>query len=201
MAFELPPLPYAYDALQPYMSEETLKLHHDKHHQLYVTTLNKLTEGNELSGKSLEEVVKVAGGDLGKYQPVMNQAGQHLNHTIFWETMKPGGASAPTGELASMIDQAFGSFDEFKEKFKSTSATVFGSGWGWLVLDGGKLDIIKTPNGDNPLGFGKTPLLGVDMWEHAFYVDYRNVKADYLTNFVNHLVNWDVVAENLKKAA
>lgn len=201
MAFELPPLPYAYDALQPYMSEETLKLHHDKHHQLYVTNLNKLVEGTDLNGKTLEEVVKIAGSDLGKYQPVMNQAGQDLNHIIFWETMKPGGPSAPSGELASKIDEAFGSFDEFKEKFKSTAAAVFGSGWAWLVLDGNKLDVIKTPNGDNPLGLGKTPLLGVDMWEHAYYVDYRNVKADYLTNFVNHLVNWDVVADNLKKAA
>jgi Fe-Mn family superoxide dismutase len=201
MPFELPPLPFAYDALQPNMSEETLRLHHDRHHKAYVDNLNKLIEGTELTDASLEQIVKTAGADLAKHQALMNQAGQHLNHTIFWDTMKPGGAKAPSGELAKMIDESFGSLDDLKEQFKTTANGVFGSGWGWLVLDNGKLALMKTPNGDSPLGMGKTPLLGVDMWEHSYYVDYRNVKADYLNNFVSNLVNWDAVGANLAKAA
>lgn len=200
MAFTLPDLPYAYDALAPHMSAETLTLHHDKHHALYVTNLNKMTDGTDMADKSLEDVVRLAGADLGQHQGLMNQAGQHLNHVMFWESMTPGGAKGPSGELAKRIDDAFGSFDSFKDQFCATSGTVFGSGWGWLVLDGDSLAIMKTPNGDNPLGMGKTPLLGVDMWEHAFYVDYRNVKADYLKNFVNELVNWDIVGETLNNA-
>ncbi|MGF1563347.1 MAG: superoxide dismutase [Geminicoccaceae bacterium] len=202
MAVELPPLPYAYEALEPHISRETMTLHHDKHHQLYVTNVNKQIDDNaELQGKSLVEIVKLAGSDLAKYQPVMNQGGQALNHNLYWETMTPGGANVPSGDLAKLIDEAFGSFEDFKSQFKANANSVFGSGWGWLVLeDSGKLAIMKTPNGDNPYGVNKVPLLGIDMWEHAFYVDRRNVKAEYIDAFTDNLVNWDVVAQQLAAA-
>ena len=198
MAFELPDLPYAYDALQPYMSAETLEYHHDKHHNAYVTTGNKLIVGSGLEGKSLEEVVK---GAFGSNQGLFNQAGQHYNHTHFWKWMKPnGGGTALPGALAAAIDSDLGGFDKFRADFIAAGASQFGSGWAWLAFKDGKLEVTKTPNGENPLVHGGTPLLGVDVWEHSYYIDYRNARPKYLEAFVDHLVNWDYVLELFEAA-
>ncbi|RUT31038.1 superoxide dismutase [Arsenicitalea aurantiaca] len=193
MAFELPELPYAKDALAPYMSAETLEFHHDKHHQAYVTNGNKLLEGSGLEGKSLEEVVKES---YGKNQGLFNNAGQHYNHIHFWKWMKPngGGRSLP-GALQSAIESDLGGFDKFREDFLAAGAGQFGSGWAWLALQDGKLAVTKTPNGENPLVHGGTPLLGVDVWEHSYYIDYRNARPKYLEAWFDNLVNWDYVAE------
>lgn len=199
MAFELPDLPYDYEALAPYMSAKTLHLHHDKHHQAYVTNLNNLIEGTEFAGKSLEEVVTGSYGDAAK-QGIFNNAGQHWNHNLFWRIMKKGGGGAPGGELAKRIDDAFGSFDAFKEQFKTAGVTQFGSGWAWLALQGDQLKVVKTPNGENPLVHGMRPILGVDVWEHAYYVDYENRRPEYLAAFLNNLVNWEEVEAELHKA-
>lgn len=200
MAFELPDLPYDYDALAPYMSSDTLHLHHDKHHQTYVTNLNKLIEGSGLEGQSLEEVVKASYGDSAK-AGLFNNAGQHWNHQLFWRVMKKGGGGAPGGELSRQIDAAFGSLDGFKEKFKEAATTQFGSGWAWLAVDGGQLKVMKTPNGENPLVHGMTPILGIDVWEHAYYLDYQNKRPDYIQAFLDNLVNWDEVEAEMSKAA
>jgi Fe-Mn family superoxide dismutase len=194
MAFELPALPYAHDALEPYMGRETLELHHGKHHNAYVTTLNNLVEGTDMANKSLDEVV-VEGFKAGD-QGIINQAGQHWNHSLFWPIMKKD-AGEPQGELRRRIEHDFGSVDKMKELFKSTSVGQFGSGWGWLVLDGDKLDVMKTPNGENPLMHGKTPLMGIDVWEHAYYLDYRNRRPDYVQAWLDHLVNWEEVEKRL----
>ena len=199
MAFELPDLPYDYEALAPYMSAKTLHLHHDKHHQAYVTNLNNLIEGTEFAGKSLEEVVTGSYGDAAK-QGIFNNAGQHWNHNLFWRIMKKGGGGAPGGELAKRIDDAFGSFDAFKEQFKTAGVTQFGSGWAWLAVQDDQLKIMKTPNGENPLVHGMRPILGVDVWEHAYYVDYENRRPEYLAAFLNSLVNWEEVEAELHKA-
>jgi len=199
MAFELPPLPYAYDALEPYMSSQTLHLHHDKHHQTYVTTLNNLIKDTELADKSLEEVVKASYGDASK-QGIFNNAGQHWNHVLFWQVMKKNGGGAIPSELESRIKQDFGGLDQFKEAFTQAGLTQFGSGWAWLVDDGGKLKVTKTPNGVNPLVDNQKPLLGCDVWEHAYYLDYQNRRADYLKAFLDNMVNWEFVAELLHKA-
>jgi superoxide dismutase, Fe-Mn family len=199
MAFQLPDLPYDYEALAPYMSAKTLHLHHDKHHQAYVTNLNNLVEGTEFAGKPLEEIVTGSYGDAAK-QGIFNNAGQHWNHNLFWRVMKKGGGGMPGDELAKRIDDAFGSFESFKEQFKTAAVTQFGSGWGWLALDGDTLKILKTPNGANPLVEGMTPLLGIDVWEHAYYLDYENRRPEYVAAFLNHLVNWDEVATELQKA-
>jgi Fe-Mn family superoxide dismutase len=199
MAFELPDLPYDYEALAPYMSSQTLHLHHDKHHQAYVTNLNNLIEGSGLAGKSLEEVVKGSYGDPAK-QGVFNNAGQHWNHTLFWKVMRKGGGGKPGGEIARRIDHDFGSFDKFAEQFKSAAATQFGSGWGWLALDGDTLKVAKTPNGENPLVHNMKPILGIDVWEHAYYLDYQNKRPDYVAAFLNNLVNWEAVETELHKA-
>jgi Fe-Mn family superoxide dismutase len=199
MAFTLPDLPYAHDALAPYMGEETLQLHHGKHHQTYVTNLNNLVEGTDLADKSLEEIVAAAYKDPAK-AGIFNNAGQHWNHKLFWRTMKKGGGGAPGGELAKRIDAAFGSFDGFKEQFKTAAVTQFGSGWAWLALDGEVLKVTKTPNGENPLVHGMRPLLGIDVWEHAYYLDHRNRRPDYVAAFLNHLVNWEEVEAELDKA-
>jgi len=193
MAFELPELPYAKDALAPYMSAETLEFHHDKHHQAYVTNGNKLLEGSGLEGKSLEEIVKES---YGKNQGLFNNAGQHYNHIHFWKWMKPngGGRSVP-GALQAAIDSDLGGFDKFREDFLNAGATQFGSGWAWLTLKDGRLEVTKTPNGENPLVHGGTPLLGVDVWEHSYYIDYRNARPKYLEAWFDSLVNWDYVAE------
>ncbi|MCX8255754.1 superoxide dismutase, Fe [Beijerinckiaceae bacterium RH AL1] len=193
MSFELPPLPYAYDALQPYMSKETLEFHHDKHHQAYVTTGNKLLEGSGLEGKSLEEIVK---GSYEKNAALFNNAGQHYNHLHFWKWLKPngGGKSLPSA-VEKGINDAFGSYDAFAEKFVQAGVGQFGSGWAWLAVKDGKLEIMKTPNGENPLVHGGTPILGVDVWEHSYYIDYRNRRPDYLKAFLEHMVNWEYVEE------
>ena len=199
MAFELPALPYAYDALGPYMSAETLEYHHDKHHQAYVTNGNKLLDGSGLEGKSLEDVVKES---FGKNAGLFNNAGQHFNHMHFWKWMAPnGGGTKLPGKLQAMIDTDLGGFDKFRADFINAGATQFGSGWAWLVLKDGKLEVTKTPNGENPLVHGATPLLGVDVWEHSYYIDYRNARPKYLEAFVDNLVNWDYVAELLEAAS
>ncbi|MFO1050562.1 MAG: superoxide dismutase [Geminicoccaceae bacterium] len=199
MAFELPDLPYDYEALAPYMSAKTLHLHHDKHHQAYVTNLNNLIEGTEFAGKSLEDIVTGSYGDPAK-QGIFNNAGQHWNHNLFWRIMKKGGGGAPGGELAKRIDDGFGSFDAFKEQFKTAGVTQFGSGWAWLAVQGDQLKVVKTPNGENPLVQGMRPILGVDVWEHAYYVDYENRRPEYLAAFLNSLVNWEEVEAELHKA-
>jgi Superoxide dismutase len=192
MAFELPELPYAYDALAPYMSAETLEFHHDKHHQAYVTNGNKLLEGSGLEGKSLEEIVKES---YGKNAGLFNNAGQHYNHIHFWKWMKPNGGGAMPGELEKAVVADFGSLAKLREEFLAAGAGQFGSGWAWLTLKDGKLSVTKTPNGENPLVHGGTPLLGVDVWEHSYYIDYRNARPKYLEAFFDNLVNWDYVAE------
>lgn len=197
MAFELPPLPYAKDALEPHISARTLEFHHGKHHQAYVTNLNKLIEGTELQGKSLEEVILASAKDASK-QGIFNNAAQVWNHTFYWNCMKKNGGGKPTGELAKKIDADFGSFDKFAEEFKNAGATQFGSGWAWLVLDGGKLKVTKTPNADLPMAHGQIALMTADVWEHAYYLDYQNRRPDYLSVFLDKLVNWDFAAENLK---
>jgi len=198
MAFELPPLPYAYDALQPFMSKETLEYHHDKHHQAYVTNGNKLLEGSGLEGKSLEEIVKAS---YSKNAGLFNNAGQHYNHIHFWKWMKPGGGGTKIpGALAKAIDSDLGGYDKFKADFVQAGTTQFGSGWAWLGLRDGKLEITKTPNGENPLVHGGQPVLGVDVWEHSYYIDYRNKRPDYLNAFVDSLINWDYALEMYEKA-
>ena len=193
MAFELPELPYAYEALQPIMSAETLQYHHDKHHQAYVTNGNKLLEGSGLEGQSLEDIVKQS---FGSNPGLFNNAGQHYNHIQFWQWMKAGGGgrSLP-GALQAAIDSDLGGYDKFKADFMQAGATQFGSGWCWLALKDGRLEIMKTPNGENPLVHGATPILGCDVWEHSYYIDYRNARPKYLEAFVDGLINWDRVAE------
>ncbi len=199
MSFELPDLPYPYDALEPYISSQTMHLHHDKHHQAYVTNLNNLIEGTDLEGKSLEDIIVTCWQDPAK-EGIFNNAGQHWNHTLFWRVMKKGGGGAPGGELQRRIEDAFGSFESFREKFKEAAVTVFGSGWGWLAVDGDELKVLKTPNGVNPIVHGMVPILGIDVWEHAYYLDYQNRRPEYVAAFLNHLVNWEVVEEELHKA-
>jgi len=199
MAFELPALPYAYDALGPYMSKETLEYHHDKHHQAYVTNGNKLLEGSGLEGKSLEDIVKES---FGKNAGLFNNAGQHYNHIHFWKWMKPnGGGKSLPGALQKAIDSDLGGYDKFRTDFVAAGVGQFGSGWAWLSLKNGKLEITKTANGENPLVHGGTPLLGVDVWEHSYYIDYRNLRPKYLEAFVDNLVNWDYVAELYEAAS
>lgn len=197
MSFELPDLPYAYDALAPYMSAETLEFHHDKHHQAYVTNGNKLLDGSGLEGKSLEDVVRES---FGKNAGLFNNAAQHYNHIHFWKWMKPNGGGSIPGELESRIISDFGSVADFREAFLNAGATQFGSGWAWLVVNNGKLEVTKTPNGENPLVHGQTPLLGCDVWEHSYYIDYRNARPKYLEAFFDSLVNWEYVAELLDAA-
>lgn len=199
MAFELPDLTYDYDALAPFMSSQTLHLHHDKHHQTYVTNLNNLIEGSGLEGKSLEDVVIESHKDPAK-AGLFNNAGQHYNHELFWRIMKKGGGGKPGGEVGRRIDDSFGSYEKFAEAFKAAGAGQFGSGWAWLALDGDKLKVTKTPNGENPLVHGATPLLGIDVWEHAYYLDYQNRRPEYIAAFLNNLVNWDEVEAELAKA-
>ncbi len=194
MTFTLPDLPYPHDALQPYMSRETLEFHHDKHHNAYVTAGNNLLKGTEFEGKSVEEVVK---GSYGKNQALFNNAGQHYNHIHFWQWMKPNGGGAVPGALQSKIDSDLGGFDKFRTDFIAAGVGQFGSGWAWLSLNNGKLEITKTPNGENPLVHGGTPLLGVDVWEHSYYIDYRNLRAKWVETFLSSLVNWDFVNQNL----
>jgi superoxide dismutase, Fe-Mn family len=195
MAFTLPNLPYSKDALAPHMSAETLEFHHGKHHNAYVTNLNKLVEGKPEANQSLEEIIK--GAEINT--PVFNNAAQVWNHTFFWSCMKPSGGGKPTGDLAQAIERDFGSFDKFKEEFSNAAATQFGSGWAWLVLDGGKLAVMKTANADLPMKHGKKALLTIDVWEHAYYIDHRNARPKFIETFLTSLVNWDFALENLKK--
>ncbi len=199
MAFELPDLPYPYEDLEPYMSSRTLHLHHDKHHQTYITNLNNLIEDSGLATNSLEDIVVAAAKDPAKVG-IFNNAGQHWNHVLFWQIMKKGGGGAPGGELGKRIDDAFGSLEGFKDKFKTAAVTQFGSGWAWLALDGDTLKVTKTANAGNPLVDGMTPLLGIDVWEHAYYLDYENRRPEYVAAFLNHLVNWEEVEANLQAA-
>ena len=194
MAFDVPALPYAYDALEPHIDEATMQIHHDKHHQAYVDKLNAAVEGTDAADSSVEELVaglaslpsEIAG-------PVRNNGGGHLNHSLFWESMSPDGGGAPDGDLAAAIDQAFGSFEEFQAAFEAAGVGQFGSGWAWLVADSGKLAVVSTANQDSPLTDGKTPLLGNDVWEHAYYLNYQNRRPDYLKAWWN-TVDWSVVA-------
>ncbi|MAA71474.1 MAG: superoxide dismutase [Fe] [Bermanella sp.] len=194
MAFELPALPYAKDALEPHISAETLDFHHGKHHNTYVTKLNGLVEGTDLASKSLEEIVKTASGGI------FNNAAQIWNHTFYWNSLSPNGGGAPTGAIADAINAAFGSFEEFQAKFNDSAVNNFGSSWTWLVKKAdGSLDIVNTSNAGTPITEdGVTPLITVDLWEHAYYIDYRNVRPDYLKGFWA-LVNWDFANENLAK--
>ena len=199
MAFELPPLPYAKDALAPHISANTLDFHHGKHHNAYVTNLNNLTKDTPLASESLEGVIRAVAGDASK-AGVFNNAAQVWNHTFYWNCMKPGGGGQPKAAVASALASAFGSFDKFKEEFKNACVTQFGSGWGWLVVADGGLKITKTANADLPLAHGQAALLTCDVWEHAYYLDYQNRRPDYVQVFLDHLVNWDFVAQNLSKA-
>ncbi|TMW73810.1 superoxide dismutase [Alteribacter natronophilus] len=194
MAFTLPELPYTHDALTPHIDEETMKIHHGKHHNTYVTKLNSALEGHsDLQNKSIEELLS----DLDALPedvrgPVRNNGGGHYNHTLFWQIMSPNGGGAPTGELADAINSAFGSFDKFKEEFKNAALARFGSGWSWLVVNNGQLEVTSTLNQDTPLSEGKTPILGVDVWEHAYYLKYQNKRPDYVDAFFN-VINWEEV--------
>jgi Fe-Mn family superoxide dismutase len=197
MSFTLPDLPYAHDALQPYMSKETLEFHHDKHHLAYVNNGNNLIKGTEFEGKSLEEIVK---GSFGKNGPLFNNAGQHYNHMHFWKWMKPNGGGAIPGKLEKAIIDSFGSVDKMKEDFIAAGVGQFGSGWHWLAVQNGKVVVMKTPNGESPLVHGAKPILGNDVWEHSYYIDYRNRRPDYCKAFIEHLVNWEYVAEMFSAA-
>lgn len=200
MSFTLPELPYAKDALAPHISSETLDFHHGKHHNAYVVNLNKLIEGTEFADKSLEEIVLATSGKADK-QGIFNNAAQIWNHTFYWHSMKHAGGGAATGAIAEKINADFGSYDAFVEAFKTAGATQFGSGWAWLVLNAsGKLEVVKTPNAETPLTDGHTPLLTMDVWEHAYYIDFQNRRPDYISTFLGELVNWDFANENLAKA-
>lgn len=200
MAFELKPLPYAADALEPHIDKETMDIHHGKHHQGYVTNLNKAIEGTDAEGKSLEEIVK----NVSKYSTaVRNNGGGHYNHSLFWSVLGPNGGGEPSGELADAIKEAFGSFEELKTKIKEAGATRFGSGWAWLIVKDGKLAVTSTPNQDNPLmdvaEEQGTPIFGIDVWEHAYYLKYQNKRPDYLEAVFN-VVDWDAVAKKFADA-
>ena len=198
MAFILPDLPYAYDALGPYMSAETLEFHHDKHHNAYVTAGNGMIDGTPYADMSLEDVVVKSHGDNAG---LFNQAGQHYNHIHFWNWMKPNGGGAIPGNLEAKIIADLGSVEAFRDGFIKAGMTQFGSGWCWLALKDGKLEIMKTPNGENPLIHGATPVLGCDVWEHSYYIDYRNARPKYLEAFVDNLVNWEYATELFEAAS
>ena len=191
MAFSLPDLPYAYDALAPHMSQETLEFHHDKHHNAYVTTGNGLIAGTEFENLSLTKIVKKAYADGN--QALINQAGQHYNHLHFWNWMKPsGGGKSLPGKVEALVN-GYGGYDKVREDFIQAGVTQFGSGWAWLAVRDGKLEVAKTPNGENPLMTGAQPILGCDVWEHSYYIDYRNLRPKYLEAFFDNLVNWEYV--------
>ena len=199
MAHTLPALPYALDALEPHISRSTLEFHHGKHHNGYVTNLNKAIEGSDLDGKSLEEVIAAVSGDSNK-AGVFNNAAQVWNHSFYWQCMKPAGGGQPSGALLDKINADFGSYDAFVEQFKAAGATQFGSGWAWLIIENGTLKITKTANADLPLAHGQKALLTMDVWEHAYYLDYQNRRPDYISTYLDKLVNWDFVAANLAAA-
>lgn len=196
MAIELPALPYEADALEPYIGATTLGFHHGKHHQTYVTNTNNLIKGTDLENASLEAIIAASANNAEKVG-LFNNAAQVWNHTFYWSCMKKGGGGAPTGSIAAKINEDFGSYDAFAEAFKNAGLTQFGSGWAWLVLEDGKLKITKTPNADTPMAHGQKAILTVDVWEHAYYLDYQNKRADYIDTFLKHLVNWDFANANL----
>jgi len=201
MAFEVPPLPYAPDALEPHIDAQTMTIHHDKHHQAYVDKLNAALEGTEHADRPIDEII----ADLDsipedKRTAVRNQGGGHLNHALFWPSMGPDCGGAPDGDLGAAIDEAFGSFDDFKSKFEAAGAGQFGSGWAWLVLDGGSLAVTSTANQDNPISEGNVPLLGNDVWEHAYYLKYQNKRPDYLKAWWN-TVDWTEIAKRYAAAS
>jgi len=199
MTFKLPPLPYAENALEPYLSAKTLQFHHGKHHQTYIDTLNKLVEEHGLEEQTLEQLIQATYRDEPK-MAVFNNAAQVWNHNFFWPCMKKNGGGEPEGELAKAIKHDFGSVDKFATEFEEAATTQFGSGWAWLVFDAGKLKVIKTPNAVDPVAGRQAALLTCDVWEHAYYLDYQNRRPDFAKAFVEHLINWDFVAENFAKA-
>ena len=200
MAYEVPALPYGYDALEPHIDEATMRVHHDKHHQAYVDKANGALDGTEWDGKPIEDVLRdLSSLPADKRTVVRNNGGGHYNHSLFWESMSPDGGGEPDGALREAIDSAFGSFDDFKGKLKDAGVNQFGSGWAWLVHDGSGLQVVSTPNQDNPVSEGSTPLLGVDVWEHAYYLKYQNRRPDYLQAWWN-VVNWPAVSEQYERA-
>jgi superoxide dismutase, Fe-Mn family len=201
MAFELPQLPYAYDALEPHIDKETMNIHHTKHHNTYVTNLNNALEGNEeLLSKTVEEVVSnLDAVPEAARTAVRNNGGGHANHSLFWQVISPNGGGEPTGELADAIKSKFGGFEGFKEEFSKAATTRFGSGWAWLVVNNGELEVTSTPNQDSPLMEGKTPILGLDVWEHAYYLNYQNRRPEYIGAFWN-VVNWEEVSKRYASA-
>lgn len=199
MTVSLPDLPYAIDALEPHISRTTLETHHGKHHRAYVDNLNKLVAGTALEGKSLEEIIQASAKDAA-LKGVFNNAAQVWNHTFYWNSLKPNGGGQPTGAIAERIAADFGGYDAFKEKFAAAAATQFGSGWAWLVLENGKLAITQTGNADTPLVHGQTALLTIDVWEHAYYIDYKNLRPSYIGTVIDKLLNWDFANANLAKA-
>lgn len=201
MAFELPQLPYAYDALEPHIDKETMNIHHTKHHNTYVTNLNNALQGNdELLAKSVEEVIaNLDAVPEAARTAVRNNGGGHANHSLFWQILAPNGGGAPSGELADAINNKFGSLESFKEEFAKAATTRFGSGWAWLSVSNGELEVSSTPNQDSPIMEGKTPILGLDVWEHAYYLNYQNRRPDYISSFWN-VVNWDEVSKRYTAA-
>ncbi|MCY9016319.1 superoxide dismutase SodA [Priestia megaterium] len=201
MAYKLPELPYAYDALEPHIDKETMNIHHTKHHNTYVTNLNAAVEGKaDLESKSIEDLISNLDAVPEDIRTaVRNNGGGHANHSLFWTILCPNGGGAPTGELADAIASKFGSFDQFKEEFANAAKTRFGSGWAWLVVNNGELEVTSTPNQDSPLMEGKTPILGLDVWEHAYYLNYQNRRPDYISAFFN-VVKWDEVAKRYDAA-
>ncbi|TRZ37576.1 superoxide dismutase [Niallia circulans] len=201
MSFSLPQLPYAYDALEPHIDKETMNIHHTKHHNTYVTNLNNALEGNaELLSKTVEEIVSnLDAVPEAARTAVRNNGGGHANHSLFWEVISPNGGGQPSGDLASAIDSKFGSFENFKEEFAKAATTRFGSGWAWLVVNNGEIEVTSTPNQDSPLMEGKTPILGLDVWEHAYYLNYQNRRPEYINAFFN-VINWDEVSKRYASA-
>ncbi|HWJ80289.1 MAG TPA: superoxide dismutase [Niallia sp.] len=201
MSYSLPQLPYAYDALEPHIDKETMNIHHTKHHNTYVTNLNNALEGNaDLLSKSVEELVSnLDAVPEAARTAVRNNGGGHANHSLFWEIISPTGGGTPSGDLASAIDSKFGSFESFKEEFSKAATTRFGSGWAWLVVNNGELEVTSTPNQDSPLMEGKTPILGLDVWEHAYYLNYQNRRPEYINAFFN-VINWEEVAKRYSAA-
>jgi superoxide dismutase, Fe-Mn family len=200
MAYTVPPLPYAYDALEPHIDKATMEFHHDKHHQAYVDKANAALEGTEWADRPVEEVLQNLDSLGDKKTAVKNNAGGHYNHTMFWENMSPDGGGAPEGALADAIDSAFGSFSDFQAKLKETGVNQFGSGWSWLILDGSNLAVVGSANQDNPISDGRVALVGVDVWEHAYYLKYQNRRPDYIDAWWN-VVNWPKVAERFAAAS
>jgi superoxide dismutase, Fe-Mn family len=198
MQFELPPLPYDYAALEPYLSSQTLRFHHDKHHKAYVDTLNKLIAGTEFEQRPLEEIIRASAG-RPEHQKIFNNAAQVWNHTVQWHCMAPGGGGAPPKEIANQINRAFGDLESFKKKFKEAAVDRFGSGYAWLVLNKGQLEITSTSNAEPPFVNGRDVVLACDVWEHAYYLDFQNRRPDYVTTFLDHLVNWEYVQQRMRE--